>query len=1109
MFQKKLKTLNNLLTFLCFFLLKNWSFKIYLRLLALINSNNYTMKTKFNGILTLLLAFVVQISFAQQKTVSGTVSDDSGGLPGVSVLIKGSTSGSETDFDGKYTIKTKVGDVLVFSYLGYKTVEKTVGTSNTINVKMVEGGEVLDEVVVTGYGTSTKQSFVGTAKTVKSENLETKSFSNVSQALVGEVAGVSVINTSGQPGTTSTVRIRGFGSVNGNRAPLYVVDGVPFSGSLNSINPADIASSTVLKDATATAIYGARGANGVIIITTKSGKEGTSSIEVDVKSGVNFSFIPRYDVIKDPDQYIGLSWEALFNKATANGDPDPAATANANLFGGAGIGAAYNFYATTDVSQIIDPATKTVIPGTARKYTPENWEDFGFQNSIRQEASLRMSGGNDKTRYFTSFGYLDDQGYILNSNYTRYTTRLNISSQVKPWFKFSANLGYALSRTNNNGQSSDSGSIFWFVDNLPPIFPLFLRDANGDFVADPVFGGNQYDYGDQGRDFGALTNSISDALRDISRTDRHEINGNFSFDIKFSESLNFESRFGAQYRYNDFISYNNPFYGSGASQGGSIFVRTTESLTKNFLNLLRYKNKFGAHSLEVLFAHESNQNESEVETASKNTAVSPNLLNLDNFINVSSPPSGFIDESTLESVFAQANYNYEGKYFFSASVRRDGSSRFVNNKWDTFGSVGASWILTKEAFMEDVSWLEFLKFKVSYGLIGEQSGVGLYPGYILNTASNLNGQISIAESVVGNPDLTWETSKMYQTGVEFTIGKFLEGNFDYYIKDTENLLFNRRQSPATGFAILTVNDGELRNSGFEFDLTGHIINKQDYKLDVSINGSFLNNELTAMPIDPATGLQKIIDINGNYGRGVGRSLFDFYLREWAGVDPADGRAMWYQYYDDQNGNGALDTGEEISSLFEYNNQNPNANVLVTTTKTYSSATQKYNNKSVIPTVSGAFRIGGKIHNFDISTQFLYSLGGHAYDGAYAGFMHNRFIGNNNWHKDIFNRWQQPGDITDVPRLSDNLDTNVSSASTRFITSSDYLALNNVKVGYTLPKSLIEKAGIDNVNIWVSGDNLFLLSKRQGFNPLTSETGASNIYRYSPLTTITMGVRVKF
>jgi len=1066
------------------------------------------MKTKFNGILTLLMVLLVQITFAQEKTVTGTVSDESGPLPGVTVLIKGTNTGTQTDFDGNYSIKAAPGNVLVFSFVGMSTVEKTVGASNVINA-VLQSGNLLDEIVIVGYGTTTKQAFTGTVKTIKSQDLEVKAVSNVSQAIAGEVSGVQVINTSGQPGSVATVRIRGFGSVNGNRDPLYVVDGVPFSGSLNSINPADIESTTVLKDATATAIYGSRGANGVILLNTRKGKTNSSSIEVDVKTGVNVSLLPRYSTIKSPEEYIALSWEALYNKGNATGNANPVNYANTTLFSAGGIDPKYNLWNAASGAELIDPATGLVRGDVTRKYDPENWEDYGFQNSMRTEANLKMSGGSEKTRYFTSFGYLEDVGYIINSDYKRYTSRINLSHEVKPWLTGTVNLGYSLSETNNNGQSSDSGSIFWFVDNIPSIFPLFSRDATGAFIEDPIFGGNQYDYG-IGRSFGALTNSIADAHYDRSRSKRHELNANFGMNVKFSDKFTFENTFGAQYSNNKYNSLNNPFYGSAAGQGGSVYKSDTELFSYNFLNLLRYKNSFGDHSIEILAAHEINKWENKRATASMEKMVHPDIDDLNNFVIVSSPPRSWTDEYSLESYFAQANYNFQDKYFLTGSVRRDGSSRFIgDNKWDTFGSVGASWILSKEAFMENMKAVEFLKFKLSYGLVGEQAGVGYYPGYTTYNVNNLGDEISISENEIGNPDLTWETSKMFQTGLEFSLGKYLDASLDYYIKDTENLLFDRRVGPSVGYALQTVNDGTLRNSGFEFDVTTHIINKENYKLDFSVNGEVLNNELTTMPVDPATGEPKLLDISGRYGRSAGHSLFDFYTREWAGVDPADGKAMWMIYYHDANANGVIDAGEKIGSLTEYMDANPDNAISKNITKVYADATQKYVGKSAIPKVRGAFRLSAKIENFDISTQFIYSLGGYAYDGAYAGLMGNGVIGNNNWSTDINDRWQQAGDITNVPRLSSNFDTNVNAGSTRFITKSDFLSLNNVNVGYTIPNRYVEKAGLSSINISISGDNLFLLTKRDGFNPSTDEAGNSDQYRYSPLSTFTLGVRVKF
>lgn len=1129
-----------MLTFLSFFLLKNWSFKIYLRLLALINSNNYTMKTKFNGILTLLLAFVVQISFAQQKTISGTVSDDSGGLPGVSVLIKGTTTGTETDFDGKYSIKAKAGDVLVFTYLGYKTVERTVAAANTINVKMVEGGEVLDEVVVVGYGTTTKKAYAGTASVVKAENLEAKSFSNVSQALAGEVAGVTVINTSGQPGTIGTVRVRGYGSPLGNRAPLYVVDGVPFSGNfdLNSINPADIKSTTVLKDATATAIYGSRGANGVVLITTKTGTSNeTGSIEVDVKTGVNSQVIPRYNVISSPEQYVGLVWEGLFNRGRVTGNPDPVAFANGRLLTDNGIGAGYNMWAAATAADLIDPATKTVRAGVNRLFTPEKYADLAFGTGIRTEANLRASGGSAKSRYFVSIGYLDDKGYSINSNFKRYTTRLNLTSNLKDWLKIGANMGYSYSESTNNGQIAGSENVFEFADKMAPIYPVFARYPDtGDLVPDPIFGGAQYDYGSptgttapvpftRNRPNANLLNPIGSAVLDFDGRDIHSFNGNLSAEIKINDEFTFETRFGGQFSFFRRNNASNHIYGTGANTNGNITVTDQLRWSKTFLQLLRYNKTFGDHNINALVAHESFEQLFTQDRQFKQDIVLPGVYNLSNYLQETSPSDGWSNGSGIDSYFSQVNYNYAGKYYLTGSLRTDGSSRFVNDQWGVFGSIGGAWVLSEEDFMED-SIFSYLKVKASWGITGDQQGVSTSLGFNTFNAGFVGGSLALSENLVGDPNLTWETSKMLQGGVELSVGDYIDANFDYYRKNTDNLFFNQRVGPSAGFSSVRVNDGEVLNAGFEFDVTGHIINKEDFKLDLSVNGEILSNEMKVMPLDPSTGLPKIIDENssldGAYAYSVGRSIFDFYMREWAGVDPSDGAPMWYQYYDDKNNNDVLDAGEgdfstledgsasSTSSLFEYQQTAGNANIKRTVTKTYANGTQVYLNKSFIPTVRGAFRISGKWKGFDFSTQFTYSLGGYAYDGQYGELMSDRFgAAGNNFHSDILNRWQNPGDITDVPLLSDNAITNSTSQSSRFITSTDFIALNNARIGYTVPSTFMANSGIDALNLWVSGDNLFIKTARNGFNPSVRETGSSARRIYAPATTITLGVRVKF
>lgn len=1061
---------------------------------------------------TLLLSMQL---LAQNRTVTGRVTDANGApVAGASVQVKGTKAGAVTKDDGTFSINVPVNSrTLVISAVGQATQEIGLGNQSDITVSLRNGEQSMQEVVVVGYSTTTKEAFTGSAKAITGDQLNKKSVSNPSQALAGEVPGVRVINTSGQPGTAATIRIRGIGSVNGNRDPLYVVDGVPFTGAINAINPADIASMTVLKDAAATSIYGSRGANGVIVITTRNGRARKSFIEVDGRYGTNLSLLPRYSVIKSPEEYVGLSWEALYNRGVASGSTDPVGYANTRLFSTSGIPASYNIWNVANAAALIDPVTKTVRPGVSRKYDPEKWGDYAFQSSIRAESNIRMGGGDAKTNYYTSFGYLSDKGYSIKSDFRRVNGRLNLNHEVKPWLKTAMNVNYANTVTNNNGQASNSNSVFWFVDNIPPIYPLFLRDANGALVPDPIFGGNQYDYGGgaQSRGFGGLTNAIADATYNTLRANRNDVTGNASVTIKFIPELTLENRFGMQYYNNAAVSLVNKYYGSAATQNGSISQTKTELLNMNLLNMLRYAKRFDLHNVEILAAHEATRNKTSIANASGYNIIVDNSLELSNAV-VSNPSSSYANTFNLESYFAQLNYDYEGKYYVSGTIRRDGSSRFTNQKWGTFGSVGLGWVLTKMDFMQKFKPLTYLKLKASYGVLGDQSGVGLYAGVNRFDISNLNNNPAITFTSIGNPDLTWETSKMFQTGIDFRVGSILDGTVEYYVKNTDNLIFDRRVGPSLGYALITVNDGKLKNQGIEFDLTGHILKKKNFFLDLSVNGEHFANKITRMPIDPATGQQKPIDVQSPFGWSVGHSIYDFYIRNFAGVDPADGLSTWTVYYNDLNGNGQYNTGEQIIDLttFYANNPGKEGTLKTATTETYSEATQYYIGKSALPQARGAFSLNGGFKGIELAIQFLYSFGGYAYDGAYAGLMGNPQVGGNNWHTDIKNRWQSAGQITTVPRLSSNYDANVNSTSTRFLTKADYLALNNVRLGYTLPATLLQKTKFfEEVTFFVSGDNLWLRSARKGFNPSTAENGGSDTYRYSPLSTVTGGVKVKF
>jgi len=1087
------------------------------------------MRSKFKWIFTLLLAFSMQFSFAQEKTITGVVTDKLGPLPGANVVIKGTTNGVQTDFDGKYSIKAKSGDVLEVSFTGYDKKTVTVGAANSYNVVLSEG-VILEEVVVVGYGTTTKERFTGTVATVKMENIESKTVSNVSQALRGEVAGVNVIQTTGQPGTSATIRIRGFGSVNGNRAPLYVVDGVPYSGEINAINQADIQNLSVLKDAAATSIYGSRGANGVVLITTKKGSKQKSYIDVEVRTSVNSFALPMYNVIESPEEYIELSWEAVKNKAALSGDSNPVQFANNNLFNSTtGISPYYNMW-NVDGSQLINPATGKFNSGVTRRYTPEKWSDYAFRTGYRQEANLQMGGGNENSTYSTSLGFLDDEGTGINSDFRRVTARFNVDHQIRPWMKVGGNMSYAGSRSTQNGQTADTGSIFLMANSSPRIYSIFLRDSDGNKIADPYFGGYQFDYGDNqysdgtnnnARRFSTATNGIANATYDSNRSYNSNLFGNIYMNFDLMKGLKFETRYGTQIENFEDNDRENPFYGPAAGEiFGRLFKSVTSSTSENFLKLLRYNTSFGSnddHSLEVFAAHESTKNTFKNFSAYKSRAILLDTYDLDQYTTVIGKPSSYSQRFTLESYFGQLNYDYKDKYFLTGSVRRDGSSRFINNKWGTFWSVGTAWVVSKEEFMSNVKSLDFFKLKASYGVIGDQGTRVRYGWQIFNIDGSDAYSFS-PSTEKANPDLTWETSKIAQVGFESTwFNNTLDVNVDYYVKNTDNLFFNQTLPGSSGFLSTFINDGQLRNSGLEFDVNAHLIkekNPGDFKLSVGVNGEFLTNKLTEMPIDRITGEKKIFDDRGGsvFALSEGRSIFDFFTREWAGVDPANGSALWNLYYDDVNGNGVFDGGDSaISNMVNYLNANPNAAVQKTTTTEYSDATQKYVGKSSIPTVRGAFRLNLGYKNFDLSTQFSYSIGGYAYDSNYAWLMHNDQVGANNWHTDIRSRWQNPGDITNVPRLSDNYTTDAQfdATSTRFLTKADYLSLNNLRLGYTFDASKLKGTGITMFNLYVSGDNLMLLSQRRGFNPGTSESGNSDIYRYNPISTYSLGFKVQF
>ncbi|KGK28716.1 SusC/RagA family TonB-linked outer membrane protein [Cellulophaga sp. E6(2014)] len=1087
------------------------------------------MKSKLTWMLTPLLVLFFSFSFAQEKTITGNVTDQSGlPLPGVSVLVVGTTTGTQTDFDGNYSISAALGQKLRFSYIGQKTIERAVGASGTVNVQLEEDAQALEEVVVTGFGSVSKTTFAGSAKVVAGENISNKSFTNVSQALAGEAAGVNVINTTGQPGSTSTIRIRGFGSVNGNQAPLYIVDDAPFQGSLNDINPNDIKSVTVLKDASATSLYGARGANGVIVISTKrGGKEAGEQLNISVKTGTNFQGIGRYETISSPEEYIGVAWEGIYQRGLLENNGDAAAAvnyANANLFEGANadvsdISPIYNMWNTTDsgaigVSELIDPVTGQVRPGVSRRYTPENWGDFAFQSSNRLEANVSASNTFENSSIYMSLGFVDDEGYASNTDYQRLNARVAGVNQFGDFITVNTSLNYAQSETNDNGTGTSSSSQFWWIDNIPSIYPLFRRDASGQKIEDPIYGGFLYDYGlEDGRGFGFATNGVADSQINISRFKDNSVNFNNDIKATLYKGLVLENNFAYQYFMRDDIDLNEPFYSPAQGNGGLINRARQETKNYTIRTGLRYSKSFEDFKINAFVSHVATGYEFNYLEAERTNLVTPFGVDISNGV-VNQPSAGYTDNEKTESYIANVTMDYANKYFLNATFNRDASSRFLNNKWGNFYSVGAAWILSSEDFLSSSKFVNFLKLKASYGVLGN-SGVldadalnSYYPGYDRYSINNLNDNISLAFAFKGNPDLTWESSNQFNIGTEFELGNFVEGSVEFYTKNTTDMFFDRAAGPSVGYASIQVNDGELLNQGVEFDLDFKLIKNEKFKLNFGVNGAFLKNEFKALPIDPGTGEEQKLAINGTFAYEVGRSLYDRYIPVYAGVNPANGAALWERNFEDLDGNGEFSTDDVIiTSLSQYINDNPDAVVGQDLTEVYSEATDKFVNKTAIPDITGSFRLNAEIGNFTVSTLFNYQIGGWAYDTAYANLMDNDFAGTNNFHVDIRDRWMSPGDITDIPRQDSGFQVQQNATSTRFLTDASFIALNNVRLGYKLPSDVVSKIGLKNLDFFITGDNLWLLSERKGFNPSTSLSGGSSIYTYSPLSTIVLGINL--
>ncbi|MBL4745575.1 MAG: TonB-dependent receptor [Flavobacteriaceae bacterium] len=1061
------------------------------------------MKTKFNGILTLLLALVVQITFAQEKQISGTVSDETGPLPGVSVIIKGTSTGSETDFDGLYTIKAKPGDVLVFSYVGMNTVSKTVRTSSQINITM-KSSNLLDEVIVVAYGTAKKSSIVGSVATVSQEVLQNVQSSNVAKALEGAISGVQVVASSGQPGSAPSIKIRGIGSINSSNDPLYVLDGIPFEGNINSIPQSDIASINVLKDAAANSLYGARGSNGVILITTKRGKNGKMTVSLSAKTGVNSRAINDYSIIKSPKDYYELFWQAIKGRNISNGQTDAEAALNASNSLVTELGG-YNNYDVPN-NELVGVDGK--LNPNANLLYQDSWEDEFFKNGFRKEYSLNVRGGSDKARYFFSSSYLSDEGYVARSDFERLTTRLNLEMNLTEDITISSSLSY--SNTTSNSPTSSGNSYtnsFQWSRGIAPIYPVFGYSPTGE----PVYysnGDRAYDFGDNefggARVYGAGIHPLASNILDIKERGTDNFNSNLSFKYNFLEDFNFTYNFSAQLYNSNYSSWQNNTYGSGAGEGsdnGSGYQSAGRQQVITNQQLLTYTKQLGGINVDVLVGHESYKlNYKNLNGTKANFLLSDNA-NFD-FAALTKQLSSYTQDYSVEGYLSRLKLNYDEKYFVSGSLRYDASSVFhQDNRWGSFWSTGAGWIVSKEDFLADSSWITTLKLKGSYGTQGNDAilygnGARNYYAYQdqYKVTGNAANELTTTKTFSGNKDVTWEKSNSFNFGIEGRLFNRLSFNAEYFEKRTTDLLFLFKKSSSLGIPDVPRNIGDMKNWGFELEINADIIQSEDFNWNVSINTTSVKNKVTKLATEFKDGIT-----NGTKLISEGHSIYGFNLVESAGVDETNGNALYWQDVIELDGEGVAVIDE-------------NENVIRTgeriKTDEYSDALQ-YSKKYVgdaLPDFYGGLVSTMDYKGFDLGIQLSYQIGGDIYDGVQAGLMGAGEAGDN-WSTDIFNAWTPTNTITDVPRL-DISSQDANSRSSRFLYDASYLSLKNVTFGYSLPESFIEKAHMTSFRIFVVGDNLKLWSKRQGLDPRQYSSGTTG-QNYAPIKTLSLGVNVQF
>lgn len=941
----------------------------------------------------------------QTGKIKGTIVDSKTGEPviGASVKVKGTKLAAVTDLNGEFELNTHANATLEISYVGFKETE--VKASNGMKISLEEDTEALEEVVVVGYGTQKKESLTGAMANIKGEKLKDITSATVENMLNGKVSGVYVAPGSGRPGSTGAIIIRGQTSINGATAPLWVVDGVIVGNSAGDLNPDDIETMTVLKDAASTAIYGSEGANGVVVVTTKQAKHEKMSISLSAKAGLS-----------------------TLNRG------------NLEMMDGAEF---YDYYKSfQNVESVNFPRWNEDL-----RNSNFDWFKLAKKTGSTQDYNLTLNGGSQNIQSMFTLGYFKEEGAVKGYDMNRYSTRIKVVYKPYEWLTIKPNISG--SRTNDKDKQYSVGAMYSMMPWDSPY------DENGNLVP------NYY----AGWVNSKATNYLNDlAAGNYSTSTTYDLSGGLDFDIKIAPWLTFSS----VNNYSYYNSQTHGYYDPKSSSGEGVNGRTTEynyTSTRRYTNqLLRFKKSWGKHNVNALLAYEFNDYEMKYTDVYATGFIS----GFEDFMTAAKPEmaNGYRTAWAKQSYFTQWRYDYDSRYYGELSLRRDGRSNFgSNNRYGNFFSVSGAWNINNESWFK-ADWVDQLKLRAAFGSVGNVP-TSLYPSYSLySVGATYNENPGALISQIGNKDLTWE--KTYTTGVGVDASFWqnrLHATLDYYIKNTSNILY---QVPVTGLVGVTSiwkNIGKMRNTGIELTVGGDIIRTKDLTWNVTANISHNSNELRD--------LYKQRDANGNYvvkpvlisdGTSIagtaqrileiGEPVDTYYMKEWAGVNPEDGKPQWYM--DDANGNKVV-------------------------TDSYSKASY-YKCGKASPDVYGSFSTSLFYKNFDLQANFGYSLGGQIYsyyrqefdsDGAYAGDR-NQMKLQKGW-----SRWEKPGDIATHPRAMYNNQDKGNLASSRYLESSDYLKLRSLTLGYNFD---LKKYGIQTLRLSVSGENLFTITDYSGVDP---------------------------